>query len=295
MAAAASFALVPANILAAQDAPQIVSRTFDVRDLVADGAGAGTPVLTKARAVNGPLDKRGHAPRRFTGAQLADFVVQFLQPGLGRGEAIAFREGRLFVQASPDKQRWIARVLETNSAKARTLVQIASVVLLVDSTTFDGNIRPLLGGKAHAVVPDTMGRRLMAKLAAIKNTRRVISPGVTVHPLRCAKLQAIELVSLVEDFDVELASEAAIADPVADVDPKGRVIRCAAALLGEAIVGVQLSLASTEFPRPISEFEPQNRSGNGTTVQRAEVGAVKPRVVLRIAKGEARLIAIPLA
>lgn len=241
-----------AAVCAAQAKPDPESdrvvRIYDVGDLLEKVIGDGDP-----------------APAR-SAQPLVRLVRAFLQPPLQQGEEVLTVGERWIVAAArPEQHAWIDRFLEAARGEQAgpRIVWLECECFSVAQVTYLRDIEPAFTGLGGArdeedarfltqvLAPGENTDAFLRALAEREGVRSIHSQRLALLPLNVGSLAVTNQTSYISDFDVSVADNAFIADPIVDVIQDGILVRSAVAPLENGLLGVAIDAHIAELQLPI--------------------------------------------
>jgi type II secretory pathway component GspD/PulD (secretin) len=268
--------------------------------------------------------------RRMRLSQLVDSVRDFIDPALVEGEEIkSIGHGSLMALATPRKLASIERFLRINRDQRNRHVEVDWLLLTLSDRAFAQHVQPLLdasnrvvrtapattGPKAQRLIDgtgalvnaleeppkvdnkyallgtDAAYRTLLAALQQTPDTETLVAPRLLMAPLTRAVLYLGNKISYVKDFDIELAGESYIANPVIDVVRDGVGLTCTTALLQDGRVGLDFSCGISHVAQPIPTFT-TSIGQTKVTVQLPQVNMVGVQSRVELRAGQTALFAL---
>ncbi|MCR9244789.1 MAG: hypothetical protein NXI31_07140 [bacterium] len=309
--------------LAAQASPSAdgrVAQIYDVGDLVHRLARDRAPRFEPPRFGIPSADKQ--LETTIGAGAIARLLRAFVKPGLrGNEEINPVGERWVVALGRPEQQAWIGRFLAAARGERTQPVLVSYECLTLPEVTFLQRIKPALTPPPKAADPRTppeaakekpteadpeppyltqilapgaATRRFLTAMHDLDGVKKVTSQQVHVHPLQVAHMSTINQTAYVKDFDLEVAKNAFVADPVVDVIQDGIVMQAAVAPLENGLLGLSLDASVAELQRPIPEFE---TTLPGTTMKvKLQLPSLQARQVeaaVELQPGHLVLLALP--
>ncbi len=230
---------------------------YDVRDLVYPLADRRMPrmdlIPSGGRRFEFRLEEESEPLPFYEGDQLVDLIRDTVAPASWEeltGASIRYDEGILLVRQVPEVHRRISELLGDLRRRAGSRLNLSVRLLSVG----DGVLRGILGDAGTGALPAEAEARLERALAegrakilrrgsvVCTNTQRVVLEDTTVR-------------SYLQDYDVEIAQEATIADPIFQVVPEGILAELRPTLAGKGdLVVLEVRVVSGRFREPLASL-----------------------------------------
>ena len=274
---------------------------LDVRDLV--DTGGLDPATTEPLA--------GSSQPERTIAELADYLRSFVAPQLAPHEAVvALGPGHLAVRANAVGLASIRDILAELRARRADHVAVSLRILEMTEDRYETTLKGLMQGdfqtdeqgEAMAGAPRVLLSDSPPTRALLERVQRGVdvlsAPRILALNGHRAEVSTGERISYVRDYDVEIAGETAIADPVIDTLFDGIVFDVVAGSLPERRLGVDLDVTSGRVERPIPEFEttvgvPDSGKSRRVTLQLPTWTKHRLRVTVALPDRGTALFALP--
>lgn len=275
-------------------------------------------------------DAKGFAADRVKLEALAQFVDGFMQPRLVDGEEVkSLGKGNLLALATPDKLSWITRFFAENRKLVNRQLVVESRFITVPEDVFHKFVKPLLdagdpivssadpnkrpqsltgrtsplievlnkGPRAlnkYALLEDRSVReKFLIPLLQSKGVTVLNAPKITTYPLTRASLLLGNRTTYVKDFEVEMAKDAAIANPIIGVVVSGLAFDCTVAMVRKGVIGMDLEYSMSHLKRPIKKITTTLIHGAAPiTIELPEVTMAKLQSRVELEKDQTALFAM---
>lgn len=214
-------------------------RVFDVRDvigMVVDFPGRLFPELWEGGSEGGGATTEDQAASQFmTGDDIKELVKRTVSPGTWdvAPNSVEYTNGCLYVRHGPEVIARIEEELAKIRRNSNRLVTTEARFLAVD----DASLKDL-GASGASQDPSTLTpERLGSLLAAAdvgEHARMVAHAQVTGHDLQQVTSARIRAAAYARDYDVEIAEDAVIADPIPGLAIEGVSLTVRPTILVEA-------------------------------------------------------------
>jgi len=252
-----------------------IAKLYDIGDLVTEVEGVrGGPFEAPRLGIPG-TDQIETA----IGAEaIAQLLRAFMKPKLRSSEEVnPVGERWIVALGRPEQHAWITRFLEAARGSETQPVLIDCTCFTVPEITFLRDIRPALieppepsdAADADPTEPAAEEPNYLTRVLApgartnaflrelVKNTEVEVITTQKLHvlPLRTAHMATVNQTAYIRDFDLKVAKDAIIADPIVDVVQDGVVLEVAVSLLENGRLGVSIDAIVTDLQRPIPRVE----------------------------------------
>jgi type II secretory pathway component GspD/PulD (secretin) len=164
----------------------------------------------------------------------------------------------------------------------------ARVEQLYDSTLGDSNVLQGSGGVSFqwTYLNDLQLQLILRAVSKSERVELVTSPRITVHNTARGNLSVLNQVAYVQDFDVEIAQAASIANPVVNVVQDGVVLDVRPVVSADRrFITLELRPTIANLKRPIREVVTTLGSQNSVTIQLPEVEIQRVRTSIPMPDG----------
>ncbi|MDZ4772319.1 MAG: hypothetical protein SGI72_04215, partial [Planctomycetota bacterium] len=164
----------------------------------------------------------------------------------------------------------------------------ARVEQLYDSTLGDSNVLQGSGGVSFqwTYLNDLQLQLILRAVSKSERVELVTSPRITVHNTARGNLSVLNQVAYVQDFDVEIAQAASIANPVVNVVQDGVVLDVRPVVSADRrFITLELRPTIANLRRPIREVVTTLGSQNSVTIQLPEVEIQRVRTSIPMPDG----------
>lgn len=241
------------------------AKLYDVGDLVHE---IGAPQNAEPNPPKfGIPGAEGHVDNAVGIDAIAQLLRAFAKPKLRSNEEInSVGERWIVALGRAEQHAWIDRFLATARGDETEVVTIDCRCLTVPEITYLRQIRPALLVRAENPNLDTTyltevlaageGTKLfLSELEKNKDVTLIAAQKLDVMPLHIAHMAKINQTAYVRDFEIEVAKDAFIADPIVDVVQDGILMQAAVSPLENGRLGLSLDAIVTDLQKPIPTFK----------------------------------------
>jgi type II secretory pathway component GspD/PulD (secretin) len=164
----------------------------------------------------------------------------------------------------------------------------ARVEELYDTTLGDQNVLTGSGGASFqwTYLNDLQFQLILRAVSKSERVELVTSPRITVHNTARGNLSVLNQVAYVQDFNVEIAQAASIADPIVNVVQDGVVLDVRPVVSADRrFITLELRPTIANLHRPIKEVVTTLGSQNSVTIQLPEVEIQRVRTSIPMPDG----------
>lgn len=164
----------------------------------------------------------------------------------------------------------------------------ARVEQLYDTSLGDSNVLQNSGGLSFqwTYLNDLQMQLILRAVSKSERVELVTSPRITVHNAARGNLSVLNQVAYVQDFNVEIAQAASIADPIVNVVQDGVVLDVRPVVSADRrFITLELRPTIANLKRPIREFVTAIGAQNSVTIQLPEVELQKVRTSIPMPDG----------
>lgn len=216
--------------------------------------------------------------------EIEEIAARFCQPPLDpRQERIqADEQGWLVCYLRPEQHDWLARFIELQQTHERNWMAMVETGWY---TLGARDLAELQLTSSAVLLEDSAHVERFQRLLEQSGAERLSAPSVTTYPGQLADLSALNQVSYVKEYKLEIVEPGRqeIADPVVDVIQEGVTMNVRVLQTGDDLYGLRLACASAEIERPIP-----TRSFKLSPAHPTEVEVAVPQV--RTAKVDATVL-----
>ncbi|MCA8952234.1 MAG: hypothetical protein KDE27_22175 [Planctomycetes bacterium] len=286
------------------------AKLYDVGDLVSRVAAFD---VTPASP-----DDLAAPPRAAVSPNSPDAVVRlvraFVRPPLAANEEVkAVGERWIAVVGRAEQHAWVDRFFAAarGAAPDGPLIRLRTRCFALPELAFARDVQPALrtekdasdgkdgkppADKSYVTEVLVPGKSTAAFLTAIETNKEAVSidtPEVVVRPLAIGSLSLLQQTAYVRDFEVEVAKQAFIADPVVDVVRDGIVLETAATPLEDGRLGISIEAHITDLERPIETREIDLGGGQKVKIQLPHLQSTRIESAVELSPGHILLLAPP--